>query len=277
MKELVWIIIILSTFYILNFAIEYYNHDEIKTNKSVLEVENKPGPHDILTPKVIPHSDLNHPDLLPVDKLVEPEPKKVVILDNIQSEIIKPFKCDITIGANRPQFKNEFEANYNDSGADINMITMNNPVLTGIKTMSNNDTNVLMSYNDDLYQNSYEDIDTTPQLVINKPVIKPKNVPSNISFNNKNYDFIGVAYNEYYDQYYLLYENVVLPSSIQLAEDNLSNINYKIAEYILAKMDDNKGLIISHIVGPRNKINYNEVVYFSFGNFQLGPLLVKQV
>lgn len=286
MKILVQIIIILSTFYMLRFAVNYYldknKYDPEEPNIEVVNkmVNNDVQPNDNLNPNIIPYitegAGLDHPDILPIDKLVEPEPKKIVIPSDIQPDIVKPSGCDITIGANRPHFKNDFEANYNQAGAELNMIKENNPV-TSIKSMLNNDTNVLMSYNDDLYQNAYEDVDTTPQMIVNNPVFKPTNFPSAVDFNNKTYNFIGVAYNEYYNQYYLLYENIIKSSTLELPGDNLDYVNYKVAEYILAKMDDNKGLLISHIVGPRNKINYNEVVYFSFGNFQLGPLIIKQV
>lgn len=270
MKILIWIIIILSLFYISKFIL-VYNTSDIKLNGPNSTGSNLISPYDVLSTKIIPHSEITNHDHLPIDK----NEVKEIVIPPIQPDVSKPPKCDITIGANRPQFKNNFEANYNDVGADISMIKENNPILTDIRTMLNNDTNILMSYEDDLYGERYQELN--PQIIVDRPEIKSDKFPNNILYDNNKYNFIGVAYNEYYNQYYLVYENIINSSTLQLPGDNLDYVNYKVASYILAKMNDNKELSISHVVGPRNKINYNEIVYFSCGNFQLGPLTIKQI
>lgn len=259
MKELIWIIIFLSIIYLLNLV--FANND---ISKHVI------NPNDILTPAIIPHSEITNPIDLPIDKNIINPIKPIP--NQIQPDVPRAPQCDVILGSDRPQFKNNFEASFNEVGADINPINENNPILTGIKTSLNN--NVLMSYEDNLYQDRYQELN--PQMVITDTVLKSDKFPNNLVFDNKNYNFMGLAYNEYYNQYYLLYENVIKSSTLELPSDNLDYINYKVSEYILAKMNDDQ-LTISHIIGPRNKINYNDIVYFSFGNFQLGPLYIKKV
>ncbi len=106
-----------------------------------------------------------------------------------------------------------------------------------------------------------------------------KKMVSNIFEYKKNkYNLVGTASNEYYSQYYYLYEFVVEQNNKDLNfEEELKYVNNnRIYEYLLVKIHKNNPKV-SHYVGPRNKININDVVYFSLGNFQLGPLVIKKL
>lgn len=75
-----------------------------------------------------------------------------------------------------------------------------------------------------------------------------------------------------------------------LKVDETKYLNDKLYSYLLVKIStkqqNNKSkestqeqlprAIIVHSVGPRSKINFNDLVYFSVASFQLGPLLVKK-
>lgn len=85
-------------------------------------------------------------------------------------------------------------------------------------------------------------------------------IPNIYKYENKTYEYVGVAYNPYYNQYYIVYENYL-------------NGLY---EYLLVKKELGE-FVVSHNVGPRTKINYGDNVYLSYGVFQLGPLNFKNV
>ena len=116
-----------------------------------------------------------------------------------------------------------------------------------------------------------------------------------ITDNNKIFNYMGVAFNEYYNLYYLIYEHVntnKVPdnrtyenTSSKLYDDgvkiNQNIINMKedlftLYEYILVKFNKEKNYEIVHRVSPRERILYNDAVYFSYGQFELGPLVVKK-
>ena len=90
------------------------------------------------------------------------------------------------------------------------------------------------------------------------------------SINDKGnkFNYIGITYNEYYDQYYLLYE------FIDMTKNN--NSLYNLYEYLLVKLNKDEKYQIIHHITPREKININDTVYFSYGAFNLGPLVVKE-
>ena len=67
--------------------------------------------------------------------------------------------------------------------------------------------------------------------------------------------------NEYYKQFFVLYEKEY---------ENLNFID-KLYTYILAKNIDNE-LTVVHKIPPRHRITIGDTIYFSYGNFQLGPL-----
>jgi len=101
--------------------------------------------------------------------------------------------------------------------------------------------------------------------------------PKTHQYNNNEYNLIATASNDYYSQYYYLYEFQTKQNVKLDYQENLEYIkNYLIYEYLLVKIHKNK-LKVSHYVGPRNKININDIVYFSLGNFQLGPLKIKKL
>ena len=52
--------------------------------------------------------------------------------------------------------------------------------------------------------------------------------------------------------------------------------NNRIFEYLLVKIHRGEPKVI-HWVGPRNKVNLRDVVYFSLGSFQLGPLVINSI
>ena len=108
-----------------------------------------------------------------------------------------------------------------------------------------------------------------------KKIFKTNKFPKEMNYNNNKYLFLGMAYNEYYNQYYLLYEYEVQSDISNILEkEQMKYLNYKIYNYILVKINKSKPEII-HAIGPRTKININDVVYLSYGTFQLGPLVIK--
>lgn len=216
--------------------------------------------------KVIPHADLTQPTELPIIK--PPVVTFAPAAEIIQPPIEKSDKCDITIGANRPQFKDFVDGLYKEVGSDINKGFYDNP--------SNSLVDSNMSWNDTAKPtDKYAHVTSNDTANFDKSILDYSKIPQNIMYSDESYNFKGVAYNEYYSQYYLLYEYIVSGYS-NYVEDNLLDINYKVAKYILAKLDHNN-LTIIHAIGPRNQVNYNEVIYFSFGNFQIGPLTIVKV
>jgi hypothetical protein len=105
-----------------------------------------------------------------------------------------------------------------------------------------------------------------------------KIIPKLFEYNSNKYNLIGTAVNKYYKQYYYLYEFLTKQNINDLdLEENIKYLeNNRIFEYLLVKVNKNVPKV-SHYVGPRNKININDVVYFSFGTFQLGPLSIKKL
>jgi hypothetical protein len=106
-------------------------------------------------------------------------------------------------------------------------------------------------------------IKTTGRVISSR--MKDKQIPLTITDSNKNFDYMGIAYNKYYTQYYIIYERYV---------ENKNDKSGKLFEYRLVKLDKNKKPEVVHQFGPRSKVNLEDVVYFSYGTFQLGPLLV---
>ncbi len=104
-----------------------------------------------------------------------------------------------------------------------------------------------------------------------------KKLPNEIKYNNLTYKLLGIAANEYFNQYYYLYEyeTKIKIDNIEPREE-LKYINNKVYEYLLVKIHNDKPEVV-HYVGPRNKIQVNDIVYFSMGIFQLGPLVIKKI
>ena len=214
----------------------------------------------------------------------------ISVTDNFNSSRNKPsFDIkDVTVGNERPKYTTQETTGYDNrkvSGTDFDNYPnqydiINDNTLKSVLQNINSDT-FMINENTDMYVSEYGGSDKYFELENKQVISKPKkilDVPNNINVSSKEFNLLGVAYNEYYNQYYLLYEHVIKTNNDNnYLEDNLNNLSNQIAEYILAKIKDNKNIEIIHEISPRNKINYNEVVYLSYGNFQLGPLLVKSL
>jgi hypothetical protein len=98
--------------------------------------------------------------------------------------------------------------------------------------------------------------------------------PGEIEVEKKIYKILGFAINQYYEQYYLIYEHEVNDKvkDPEVAND-LKYLNFKLYSYALVKIHNNVPQVM-HKVGPREKIKINDFVYLSLGVFQLGPLKI---
>ena len=92
-------------------------------------------------------------------------------------------------------------------------------------------------------------------------VVTTKSIKSKVPMKIDGYKFRGLISNPYYKQFYVIYEKEY---------DNYLR-EEKIYEYLLVKKIEDKFKIIYNIP-PRNKIETGDTIYFSYGNFQLGPL-----
>jgi hypothetical protein len=95
------------------------------------------------------------------------------------------------------------------------------------------------------------------------PTITLNNIKSKVPMTYCKYKFRGLIANTYYKQYYILYEK----------EYTNFNLDDKLYKYLLVKKtsDSNKFEIV-HKIPPRTKVENGDSIYFSYGNFQLGPL-----
>jgi len=130
--------------------------------------------------------------------------------------------------------------------------------------------NKIFKYKNKIYKLNDNDIlESTEPKKINYKLIPSKlpviitsdKIKSKIPLKFKDHKFKGMISNEYYKQFFVLYEKEY---------ENL-NFNDKLYTYILAKNIDNE-LTIIHKIPPRNRIMLGDTIYFSYGNFQLGPL-----
>ena len=94
-------------------------------------------------------------------------------------------------------------------------------------------------------------------------VITSKSIKSKVPMTYCKHKFRGLIANTYYKQYYILYEK----------EYKNYNLDDKLYKYLLVKRtDDSNKFEIVHKIPPRSKIENGDTIYFSYGNFQLGPL-----
>jgi hypothetical protein len=130
--------------------------------------------------------------------------------------------------------------------------------------------NKIFRYKNKTYKLNENDLleSTEPKKINYKPIpsklpviITADNIKSKIPLKFNDHKFKGMISNEYYNQFFVLYEKEY---------DNL-NLSEKLYTYILAKNIDNE-LTIIHRIPPRHKIMFGDTIYFSYGNFQLGPL-----
>jgi hypothetical protein len=61
-----------------------------------------------------------------------------------------------------------------------------------------------------------------------------------------------------------------------ILKDNMSNMKLQLYNYALVQMENDKE-VIKYIFGPRDKINYNDIVYFNKGFIQLGPFIINNI
>lgn len=120
-------------------------------------------------------------------------------------------------------------------------------------------------------------MDMTPDIDTSYNYVKSAKYPSQISINDSTYNLLAYAINPYYEQYYLLYENMIIDkvNNPEVCND-LKYLNFRLFNYILVKMRKNTP-VVKHIIAPRTKINIRDNIYFSLGVFQLGPLNIKQI
>jgi hypothetical protein len=167
-------------------------------------------------------------------------------------------------------------------------------------------------FNDDMGNNKITDRNqfnpmieyTLPSIVKNTDVARPRILPPNATIAPKNlkfekelpksgsfppeinvgtqniptiYRFLGYAINQYYSQYYLIYENEVTDKiDNKMVNNDLKYLDFKLYQYVLVKMKNNTPYVL-HKVGPRVKININDIVYLSYGVFELGPLQITSI
>lgn len=93
-------------------------------------------------------------------------------------------------------------------------------------------------------------------------VITSKKIKSEVPLKFQDYKYRGVVANKDYKQYYILYEKEY---------DNQHIEENKMYYYVLVKRIDNEFQIV-HDMPPRVKVEEGDSIYFSFGNFQIGPL-----
>lgn len=88
---------------------------------------------------------------------------------------------------------------------------------------------------------------------------------------------VALALNPYYNQDFVLYEKLYrTKTKIVTINENPDFLNGQIYEYLLVKSVDGKPMVI-HQTPPREKVVPGNVIYFAYGNFQLGPLTIKNL
>ena len=117
-----------------------------------------------------------------------------------------------------------------------------------------NDENALISA--EPKRITYKSIQTKLPVIITADTIKSK-----IPLKFMEHKFKGLINNYWYRQYYILYEK----------EYDNQNLKDKYYTYILVKNIDDE-LKVIHKIPPRNRLLPGDTIYFSYGNFQLGPL-----
>jgi hypothetical protein len=105
---------------------------------------------------------------------------------------------------------------------------------------------------------------------------KKLDFPLEYDYENNRYKLIGTASNPYFNQHYLLYELEIKSSKTNLfMREELKYNSYKIYQYLLVQIQNGKPVVI-YAIGPRAKVNPNDIVYFAMGNFQVGPLTIHR-
>lgn len=200
------------------------------------------------------------------------------------------------------KYSNKVSTNLNDNNLASTPALFNLMEKTPI---TNNDYIAPQGMKDDKYSlqlsdsNYYEYVKELPKKY-DYLKFKNNNIPNTINDDNSTYNYYGVAYNEFYNQYYLLYETEFnentntkqsekpyINNDLQFNTVNVDPdvVDSKNSEYLLSKLykyllvkvnQKNNTTEIIHKVAPRSKININDIIYFSYGEFQIGPLVIKQ-
>jgi len=132
------------------------------------------------------------------------------------------------------------------------------------------DNNKIFKYQNKLLKhenNKFHDITKNNNDIkyLDESILVPINNKLNIKikFTYKNYNYVGIAANNYYNLEFLVYAKPY---------DGDSTLNDKLFEYIFVKIIDNNYKIY-YTLPPRTKINKLEAIWISYGNYQLGPLV----
>jgi hypothetical protein len=92
-------------------------------------------------------------------------------------------------------------------------------------------------------------------------VVTSKSIKSRVPMKMEGYKFRGLVANPYYKQFYIMYEK----------EYQNYEREDKLFEYLLVKKIEDTFKVVYN-VPPRSKVEPGDTIYFSYGNFQLGPL-----
>lgn len=92
-------------------------------------------------------------------------------------------------------------------------------------------------------------------------VITSKSIKSKVPLTFDGHKFKGVVSNTFYKQYYILYEK----------EYQNYERQERLYKYLLVKNVEGTFKVLYEIP-PRPKVEMGDTMYFSYGNFQLGPL-----
>jgi len=185
------------------------------------------------------------------------------------SDKIEHFTQNIRLsniyGASNPRAKQD--EIYTDNEL-YNIGTDDNNELYNIGTDDNNEeiyqikNNTFKLGDDDIFQ-PYEPKHVKYQsIALRIPhVVTTKSIKSKVPMRMDGYKFRGLISNPYYKQFYIIYEK----------EYENYDREEKLYEYLLVKKIEDKFEIVYNIP-PRSKVEIGDTIYFSYGNFQLGPL-----
>ena len=159
-------------------------------------------------------------------------------------------------GVHSARNQNDIENKLEDEVMDVGHDEKENKIFKYKNNMYTiNEENMLVS--SDSKNITYKKVHTPLPVIITADKIKSK-----IPLKFKEHKFRGLINNHWYRQYYILYEKEI---------DN-QNFKNKYFTYLLVKNIDGE-LTVVHKIPPRERIMYGDTIYFSYGNFQLGPLV----
>jgi hypothetical protein len=193
-------------------------------------------------------------------------PKPVVFLEKTMTKIYNKIHKN-TMASPKRMISPEFVALPK---------TMVSPDKAGIEIKENTDTMVLPKKDEKLVKTdetlSFSSKETST-IIQNKEI----KYSDTIIDNNDKYHLLGIAYNNVYKQYYLIYEFRVLQNKDDLnLRDNMINMKIQLYNYALVQIENNKE-VIKYIFGPREKINSNDIIYFHQGFIKLGPFIINNI